>query len=580
MTEPSGPIFISYRRDEGHTLAFLVTAELERRGYAAYMDVEDGATGQLWKDTQSKIRSCQAFVLICTADSFVPGSIPEDPAGPDWVLLEVSEAIASGRRIVPVLANNFLATADLPGPVKTALLNTGVSLETQFPSAVFDQLAELISPAPRAPDVRAGEARATAERREPPGQSSPRHWRAMVIASAIALVIIGGIFVIVRERPGGPGRPPVERPEPSLFKSASAKNGDTITNGRRCDFNLRPFVKSQVSPGTRQLVIADINGDGKGDLVLSSPEGVSVARGNGDGTFAQRKPYTTGPVNSLVVADLNLDGRPDIAAAGNEKLVVLLGGADGSFGQARMYPAVRQPFSVAVGGLHQGGGPDLVVASLLNDDASVLINQRGTLGPPRSYPLGGAADLVIADFDNNGKADVAAANQISETVTVRLGNGAGALGQPHSVLTGEAPTALVAADLDGDGALDLAVASQNSSRVDILFGDGDGSFPRKASLNTRGKPTSVSVSDLDGDGKLDLTLALSTTDRVGVFLGKGHGEFEPERTFPIDTISGTFAIFVATADLNGDGIRDVAVAQSPVNSVSILLGSCRRGDEP
>src|SRR5271167_3550786 len=93
-------VFISYRRDKGYELAHLVEAELGSRGVRTFMDVSEMDPGQFWPQIRAAIHSCRALVLICTNGSF-------EARGDDWVLLEVSEATALGRPIVPVFSQDF-----------------------------------------------------------------------------------------------------------------------------------------------------------------------------------------------------------------------------------------------------------------------------------------------------------------------------------------------------------------------------------------------------------------------------------------------------------------------------------------
>lgn len=94
-------VFISYRRERGHALAHLVNTELRSRGLRTFIDVAESDPGQFWAQAHAAIRSCCAVVLICTNGSF------QARAGDDWVLREVSEAMALGRPIVPVFSQDF-----------------------------------------------------------------------------------------------------------------------------------------------------------------------------------------------------------------------------------------------------------------------------------------------------------------------------------------------------------------------------------------------------------------------------------------------------------------------------------------
>lgn len=131
-------VFISYRRERGYALAHLVNAELRSRGLRTFVDVAESDPGQFWVQAQAAIRSCCAVVLICTNGSF------QAKADDDWVLREVSEAMALGRPIVPVFSQDFEPPSDLPPPLAQAIQYNGVSMDTQFHVAAFDHLSQLV----------------------------------------------------------------------------------------------------------------------------------------------------------------------------------------------------------------------------------------------------------------------------------------------------------------------------------------------------------------------------------------------------------------------------------------------------
>jgi hypothetical protein len=130
-------VFISYRRERGYALAHLVNAELRSRGLRTFIDVAESDPGQFWAQAQAAIRACSAFVLICTNGSF-------QAKADDWVLREVSEAMALGRLIVPVFSQDFEPPSALPPPLAQAIEFNGVSMDTQFHGAAFDHLSQLV----------------------------------------------------------------------------------------------------------------------------------------------------------------------------------------------------------------------------------------------------------------------------------------------------------------------------------------------------------------------------------------------------------------------------------------------------
>ncbi len=319
--------------------------------------------------------------------------------------------------------------------------------------------------------------------------------------------------------------------------------------------------------------IADLNGDGKPDLAVTSDGSVSVLLGNGDGTFQPPSNFATGAVEpSIAIADLNGDGKPDLALTNFVRAgstVVLLGNGDGTFGPASGFAAGQQPFSVAIADLNGDGKPDLAVAPNSPDKVFVLVgNGDGTFGPASGFAAGRQPrSVAIADLNGDGKPDLAVANGNSNTVSVLLGNGDGTFGPHSDVATGSAPVSVAIADFNGDGKPDLAVANANSNTVSVLLGNGDGTFGPAADFATGSVPVSVAIADLNGDGKPDLAVTNFDSNSVSVLLGHGDGTFGPAS----DLATGSEPNSVAIADLNGDGHPDLAVTNLLSGDVSVFL---------
>jgi hypothetical protein len=199
----------------------------------------------------------------------------------------------------------------------------------------------------------------------------------------------------------------------------------------------------------------------------------------------------------------------------------------------------------------------LVVAASL---ASLANASTASFQPVVTYPVGNSPSATAsADFNGDGKCDVAVVNSADGTVSVLLGNGDGTFG---SATTYAADGGSIAAgDLNGDGRPDLVVTGTN--RVDVLLGNGDGTFQSAQYFNTGAATTTVVITDLNSDGKADLLV--SNQVGIGVLIGNGDGTFQAD----VDYASGPGAIVVG--DFNGDNKMDVAVGTS--SGVMILLGN-------
>jgi hypothetical protein len=129
------------------------------------------------------------------------------------------------------------------------------------------------------------------------------------------------------------------------------------------------------------------------------------------------------------------------------------------------------------------------------------------------------------------------------------------------------------ADLNHDGVADLAVTDFGGG-VSVLLGTAAGGFGAPANYPAESTPNSVAIADFDGDGNPDLTVANSNNFQSGpafasVLLGHGDGTFAPEVTFSV----GEAPVAIVSADFNGDGCPDLAIANSvpALGGVTILL---------
>ncbi|MCU1262484.1 MAG: repeat-containing protein, partial [Bryobacterales bacterium] len=231
----------------------------------------------------------------------------------------------------------------------------------------------------------------------------------------------------------------------------------------------------------------------------------------------------------------------------------------------------------------QSGNSSLAAAMPVIRAFTVTGNPSGTLAA--ASPIGAGvfpSSAAAADFNGDGKPDLAIPNASDGTVTLLLGNGSGgfapAAGSPFKV--GNNPTSIAAADFNGDGKPDLVIANANDNTVTVLIGDGTGLFaPASGSPFAAGNfPVSVAAGDLNGDGNLDLAIANLNSSRVTVLLGNGAGGFSAAPGSPF--AAGAQPIFLVVADFNGDGFNDIALADFGAKQVTLLLGNGAAGFSP
>ncbi len=267
--------------------------------------------------------------------------------------------------------------------------------------------------------------------------------------------------------------------------------------------------------------VADVNGDGKPDLLVANGVGVSVLLGNGDGTFQAAVMYGSGGdgASSVAVADVNGDSHPDLLVANGVTVGVLLGNGDGTFRTPVIYSTggtCVSPVSIAVADVNGDGHPDLLVANtaaLCSNPSGVgvlLGNGDGTFQTVVNYDSGGvegAIALAVADVNGDGKLDLLLDNAADRGFGVLLGNGDGTFQVPHTMpisFSGDSSAQIAVADFNGDGKLDVAIGAAN----DVLLGNGDGTFQNPLLLNAGGLGTAVG--DFNLDGKPDLAVGDAT----------------------------------------------------------------------
>lgn len=291
--------------------------------------------------------------------------------------------------------------------------------------------------------------------------------------------------------------------------------------------------------------------------------------------FATPVFYTAGSSNwHLRLHDVNKDEKPDILVANGgapASLGVLLNQGNGSFGAMLTNPLATGGWFLAAADLNLDGSADVVVGSSSERAAVLLGKGDGAFQTAVALPTGGAAPTspVLADFNKDGKLDLAVTQESASTVGVLLGNGDGTFKAPVIYPVGREPIHLAAADVTGDGKLDLVVAEYSGTRVALLAGNGDGSFAAATPLATVKSPVFVGIADLNLDGQLDVAVASEQKPSAAVILGKGGGQFAA----PVPYEAGNTSQCVAIRDLNGDAIPDLAVASPGSPELAVLLGN-------
>ncbi len=379
------------------------------------------------------------------------------------------------------------------------------------------------------------------------------------------------------------------------------------------------------STGADGVTTGDFTGNGLADLAVvhGIDNTLNILLNNGDGTFRPAVSYPCPGIGFqatwVTAADLNGDGNVDLAVMGNRDsalegvIDIFLGNGDGTFRFSRSYdsgPVSRG--GIAVGDFLGNGQLDLAVAvfgSLDSTHTSIgifLNNGDGTFQPRYAVPvLGPIRSVTVGDFNGDGKADLAVADGLGTNgqldqnfpagLTILLGNGDGTFQTAGHYLSPATPGGgtvnpefVVAGDLNGDGITDVIVCNYDHN-INVYLGNGDGTFQQGVGYDTGQSPggyeggdvngtypRALAIADINGDAIPDLVVANignSNTNpvqlgSVAVLLGNGDGTFQ----IPIQYTPFNYPGWLTVADLNGDGLPDIAVTRlQDGHSVNVML---------
>lgn len=379
---------------------------------------------------------------------------------------------------------------------------------------------------------------------------------------------------------------------------------------------LTPGPSMTTDARSTRVIVADVNADGRPDIIVPTATRIQVFRNQGGAVFAAPSSYTTGTdpyayPESVAVGDMDNDGRTDILAAYYAGDVYVFGGRANGFVQTAHSTLNLSSPTIAVGDVTGDGKLDIIAlgSTMFGPSAhevELFANPgTGAFSTPAVYFVPDAAGLAIGDLDADGDQDIVVTGGAA-TVLVNAGGGAFTVERHRNGLGG--PVAV--ADVDGDGKADLAISliglytllgngdgtfieglpapaftadvvadvnhdgfadlvGRDVRRITVALSHGDGRFQGKWAVDGLPFGSAPIVADIDGDNNLDI---LVTTFYVGtypgidpgeliVMRGRGDGTFGQGETYPASA-PGTSSL--AVGDVNHDCMPDVVLASSGV----------------
>ena len=354
------------------------------------------------------------------------------------------------------------------------------------------------------------------------------------------------------------------------------------------------IIKIKVGKSPGSVEVADFNNDKFPDLAVTSEtdSSVTVLLGNGKGGFKEtgNSPFFAGSLpNDISINDFNKDGNMDLAFANHEKkyLTVLLGNGKGNFIAAPGSPfpveGIPHTHGIATGDFDKDGRLDLVTDSWGNNQVEILFGDSLNLFKTKGvfFKVGKRPyqRLRAADINNDGIDDIVTTNTEGNNATILLSNGKGGFYEPPGSPfdCGDDPFGIAIRDINADAKPDLAIINSPGSMgegkgkngLTILLGDGTGKFTMiKGSPFEAGKiPNRIATGDVNGDGVNDIATSDNDSNKIYLFLMNKNGTVLSSSPITV----GNHPKGVAIADMNGDGKGEIVVCNQLDNEISIII---------
>ncbi|MEO6404439.1 MAG: FG-GAP-like repeat-containing protein [Ferruginibacter sp.] len=372
----------------------------------------------------------------------------------------------------------------------------------------------------------------------------------------------------------------------------------------------KPKVDFTVGSIPRNVATNDLDGDGKPDLVSanSSSGTLSVLRNISNpgsisaSSLATKVDFASGSFTEHVsIGDVDGDAKPDLVVVTNANISVLRNISTAGSITATSFAAKVDftssstgPVFGALGDVDGDGKPDIVTA---NPSANTVSVRRNLTTTPGSISFATKVDfstgstpfsVAIGDVDGDGKPDLVVTNSavgINTVSVLRNTSIPGTISFATKVdfTTGAIPRSVAIGDIDGDGKPDLVVAnnatSPASTTISVLYNTSimgsitASSFAAKVDFTAGTVPRSITIGDLDGDGKPDVVVTNMNSNNISVLRNTSTPGSITASSFAskVDFTTGASPVSAVIVDVEGDGIPEIAVANSAIIAGSLGL---------
>ena len=363
---------------------------------------------------------------------------------------------------------------------------------------------------------------------------------------------------------------------PDLANSGKSTQSVNLNSTAKNSGKIGNFFEAGAGPG--KFVFGDFNNDGKVDIAIlntSDPSiGIFLSKGNGlFEAMIKVQPVCVG-LNGIVSGQFNNDGFLDlvILCGATDKFAFLKGKGDGTFYSPVYFSlGVNQalPVGIVSADFNNDGKLDLAI---INSSTSVLGiwsgDGNGNFSNAGEYALALSPSAIsLIDVNKDSKFDLVVTSSGTNVFELFTNNGNGSFNNVGTFPTGNLPLDIASADFNGDGFPDVVVANSSDNTLSVYLNDHSNSFQLPATvLPTGSNPVSIATLDFDENNKVDITVVNSGDNTLYAFKGQGDGTFIA--LSPIQTKNNPIAIGVM--DVNSDGKKDLIAVDSGFQTFEVL----------